>query len=341
MRPVPSAAVSAFCIILFLIAFLPSAVTALATYSGNTVTLNIPVQDDVFAAGGVVDINAPVDSLMAAGGTVTVNAPVKGDVVVAGGHVVVHSTIGGKLVAAGGTVDVDSDIGTNAVIAGGTVAIGRSTVVGKDAAISAGTVTNAGHVNGKLMVRAQNFENSGYAGSVDFRPTRQSYNLSQLLELFSILFSIGWLILGLIIIRCAPARYAVVLGEVRKSPVVKAVVGFVAIIVAIIVCVILALTLIGIPIAATGFLLVVLGLIVSVLFVSSVFGELVLSWLKYQGKDWVAFIIGFVILQILFRIPIIGPIIAVIVICLGFGALLYAVYDNREAILGNTPVREQ
>ena len=338
MKLVPSPVLSAVCIILFLIAFLPSGAMALATYSGNTVTLNTPVRDDVFAAGGVVDINAPVDSLMAAGGTVIVNAPVKGDVVVAGGHVVVHRTIGGKLVAAGGSVDVDSDIGTNVVIAGGTVNIDRNTVVGKDAAISAGTVTNAGHINGKLMVRAQNFNNSGSAGSVDFQPTKQPYHLSQVLELFGILFSIGWLILGLIIIRCAPARYAAVLAEVRKSPVVKTVVGFVALLVAVIACVILALTIIGIPIAVTGFILVVLGLILSVLFVSSAFGELVFSWLKYRGKDWLAFIVGFVILQVLFRIPIAGAIIALIVICLGFGALLYAVYNHRETILGKTPV---
>jgi hypothetical protein len=325
--------------LLLLLTLIPSGVTALATYSGNTVTLNTPVSDDVFAAGGVVDINAPVNSLMAAGGTVNVNAPVKGDVIVAGGHVVVHSTIGGKLVAAGGTVDIDSDVGTNAVIAGGTVTVHQNTVVGKDAAISAGTVTNAGHINGKLMVRAQNFDNTGYAGSVDYQPPKQHYALSQVLAIFSILFSIGWLILGLIIIRCAPARYTAVLAEVRKSPVIKTVVGFVGIIVAIIACVILAVTIIGIPIAATGFILVVLGLVLSVLFVSSVLGELIFSWIKYQGKDWLAFIVGFVILQILFRIPIAGALIAIIAISLGFGALLYAVYDNREAILGKPPTQ--
>jgi hypothetical protein len=339
MKSVALPGLPAVCILLLLLAFLPSGVMALVTYSGNTVTLNTPVNDDVFVAGGVVDINAPIDSLMGAGGTVTVNAPVKGDVVVAGGHVVIHSTIGGKLVAAGGHVDIDSDIGTNAVIAGGTVTVHQNTVVGKDAAIWAGTVTNAGHVNGKMTVRARNFDNTGYAGSVDFQPPKQHYDISQVLEIFGILFSIGWLILGLIIIRCAPARYAAVLAEVRKSPVVKTVVGFVGLIVAIVACVILAVTIIGIPIAATGFILVVLGLILSVLFVSSVLGELIFSWIKYQGKDWLTFIVGFVVLQILFRIPVAGAIIAIIVICLGFGALLYAVYNHREAIIGKTPVQ--
>lgn len=325
------------CIAVMLLVCLPSGVTALASYSGNTVTLNVPVQDDVFAAGGIVDINAPVDSLIAAGGTVTIDAPVKGDVIVAGGNVVVHDRIGGKLVAAGGTIDVDADIGTNAVIAGGTVTIHPKTTIGKDAAISAGDVMNAGHINGNLTVRAQSFDNSGTAGMVDFQPVRQHYDLSLILGLFGLLFSIGWLILGLIIIRCAPARYEAVLAEVRKSPVVKTVVGFVGILVAFIIFVLLAITVVGLPVAVTGFLLVIIGLILSVLFVSSVFGGLIFSWIHYEGKDWLAYIVGFIVLNILFRIPVAGAVILVIAVSLGFGALVYAVYNNREAILGKTP----
>ena len=284
MKSVTWPGLSTICILLLLVVCLPSGVTALATYSGNTVTLNVPVNDDVLAAGGAIDINAPINSLMAAGGTVTVNAPVKGDVIVAGGNVVIHGTIGGKLVAAGGNIDIDSDIGTNAVVAGGTVTVHQNTVIGKDAAISAGTVTNAGNINGKLTVRARNFDNTGSAGSVDFQPVQQRYDLSRLLEIFGVLLSIGWLILGLIIIRSAPARYVVVLGEVRKSPVVKTVVGFIGIIVAIIACAILAVTIIGLPLAATGFILLILGLILSVLFVSSILGELVFSWIRYRRK---------------------------------------------------------
>ncbi|HVP94130.1 MAG TPA: hypothetical protein VMS89_03045 [Methanoregulaceae archaeon] len=94
---------------------------------------------------------------------------------------------------------------------------------------------------------------------------------------------------------------------------------------------------IGLPVAATGFILLVRGLILSVLFVSSVLGELIFSWINYKGKDWLAFIVGFVILQILFRIPFAGWIIAVITISLGHGALLYAVYENRAAIPGKKP----
>ncbi|NMC10213.1 MAG: hypothetical protein GYA39_04445, partial [Methanothrix sp.] len=51
---------------------------ALRTFSGETVSIDTPVEDDVFAAGSIVNINAPVDSVVAAGGTLNINAPVKG-----------------------------------------------------------------------------------------------------------------------------------------------------------------------------------------------------------------------------------------------------------------------
>ncbi len=77
----------------------PSGVIALESFSGDQVSIDTPVADDVFAAGGTITVNAPIDSLIAAGGTITLNAPVKGDVIVAGGRVIANNNIGGKLVA--------------------------------------------------------------------------------------------------------------------------------------------------------------------------------------------------------------------------------------------------
>ena len=322
------------CILVFSLLLLPAGVSALASYSGNQVSIDMPVNDDVFAAGGVITVNAPIDSLVAAGGTITLNAPVKGDVIAAGGRVIANNNIGGKLVAAGGTVDVNGDIGTNAVITGGTVTINPRSTIGRDAEISAGTVTNSGHVMGNLSVRSKSFSDTGFVGGKSTYVQTESHSFSKIFTALGILFSIGWLILGLVLLKVAPARYRVVEDEITKSPVVKLVVGFVGLIIAGIVLVILAITIVGLPIALVSGLLVFTGVIFSVLFVSSAFGRLLFSWLKIEIRDWHAFVTGFVVLSILFRVPVAGFIILIVTISLGFGALLYAVHGNWKLITG-------
>jgi hypothetical protein len=320
----------------FLLLVLPAGVVALESFSGQQVSINSPVADDVFAAGGSITVNAPIDSLVAAGGTITLNAPVKGDVIVAGGRIIANNNIGGKLVAAGGTIDVNGDVGTNAVITGGQVTINPRSTIGRDAEISGGTITNSGHIMGNLSVQSQNFYDSGTVGGKSSYVQSRQPSLSKIFTILGILFSIGWLILGLLLLKIVPSRYRIVEAEVTKSPVIKLVVGFVGLVVAVIALVILAITIIGLPIALVSGLFVIIGVILSVLFVSSAVGRLLFSWLKVEIQDWHAFVAGFVVLSILFRVPVAGIIIFILAICLGFGALLYAVHGHWKFITGTS-----
>lgn len=323
-------------ILVLLLLSIPPGVAALASFSGDQVSIDTPVPDDVFAAGGVITVNAPIDSLIAAGGTITLNAPVKGDVIVAGGRIIANNNIGGKLVAAGGTVDVNGDVGTNALITGGTVTMSPRSTIGRDAEISGGTVASSGHVIGNLSVQSQSFADTGNVGGKSTYVKTEPNGLFKIFTVIGILFSLGWLILGLLILKIAPSRYRVVEHEVTTSPVVKLVVGFVGLVVACVIIVMLGITIVGLPIALVVGLLVLMGVIFSVFFVSSAFGRLLFSWLKIEIKDWHAFIAGFVVLSILFRVPVAGIIILIVTISLGFGALLYAVHGKWKLITGTT-----
>jgi hypothetical protein len=152
---------------LLLILLLPN-VQALKMLSGDQVSIDSPIDDDVFAAGDTVTINAPVAGVVISGGDISINAPVNGDVFVAGGKIVVNSDIEGKIVAAGGDIDLRGDA-KNAVIAGGNINIHATSVISRDAVITGGDVSNAGKILGNLTVRADNFQNTGSAGSVDFK----------------------------------------------------------------------------------------------------------------------------------------------------------------------------
>jgi hypothetical protein len=90
-------------------------VLALETFSGDMISIDIPIDDDIFAAGDIVNINAPVNSATIAGSTLNINAPIKVDVYAAGSQMFLNSNVGGKAVIAGGNVNVRGDVDTNHV----------------------------------------------------------------------------------------------------------------------------------------------------------------------------------------------------------------------------------
>jgi hypothetical protein len=230
---------------------------------------------------------------------------------------------------------VNGKVGTNAVLAGGTVDLGSSSSIARDAMISGGTVTNAGNVAGKLSVKANTFDNKGTAGALEVELQNRG-PLAAVISVFGILFTIGLFILGLVLIRFVPGRYRAVEDELARGWIVKGVAGFVGLIAGFIVILLLAISLVGLPIAIGLALLYLGGLLVSTLFVSSFVGRKAALFLKYTASDYVAFTIGFVILAILFRIPVVGTAILIIALSLGFGALLFTGWKNRACVCGLT-----
>lgn len=323
---------SALILLIPALVLLSSAGLGLETFSGEIVSIDSPVDDDVFAAGNIVNINAPVDSAVVAGGTVNVNAPIKGDLLAAGGQVYVNADIGGKVMAAGGTVNQGGSVGTNLVAAGGQVNILRGSEIARDALIAGGNVVNAGQINGTLTVSANSLQNRGNASQVDFYQTerhereRPSEPLDRI-NLFAGLMIIGYFILGLILVRILPGIFTAVDGEIMASPVVRTIVGFVALIAAFIAILLVAVTVVGLPIAGLSLLLVMLAMMLSGTFVSFSLGRWIGRAVKISQNNLAFFTIGFVILNILFLVPYLGALVSFISISLGFGGIIYAAHQ--------------
>jgi hypothetical protein len=319
--------------IFMIILLLPSGVTALVTYNGGEVTIDQPIQDDVFAAGGSVNVDAPISSLIAAGGMININAPVSGDVIVAGGTVNVNDDIAGKLVVAGGTVIVSRKVGTNAVITGGTIDIRTDAVIERDALLSGGTVTHAGEVKGNLTVRAQTFQNTGVAGHLDVQLSEPQSEFSRIFSIFGVLFTIGMFFLGLLLLRLMPQGFLVVEGEVRKSAILKTIAGFGAIILFFILLILMSITLILLPIALIFWMFYFIALILSTLFVALALGRFIAGRIKWEAKEnWHLFLAGFIVLNLLFLIPVVGGLILFISVSLGFAAFFHAIYLNWNTL---------
>jgi len=320
---------SAIIMLMIFLGLLSSGGHGLETLSGEIVSIDSPVDDDVFAAGNIVNINAPVDSAVVAGGTVNVNAPIKGDLFAAGGQVYVNADVGGKVVTAGGTVNQGGNVGTNLVAAGGQINILPKSEIGRDALIAGGDVVNAGQINGTLTVSASSLQNSGNASKVDFYQveTRQEERREEPLEridIFTILMIIGYFILGLILVHYLPKVFMAVDKEITSSPVIKTIVGFVTLIAVFIAILLVAVTVVGLPIAGLSLLLVAASMMLSGTFVSFSLGQWIGKNLKVSQSNLVFFTMGFVILNVLFLIPYLGGLVSFIALSLGFGGIIYA-----------------
>ena len=328
-----------FLIIAFLVLLVvPAGVSALITYSGSSVNIIDPVTDDVFVTGGMIEVNAPVRSITAAGGTITINAPVSEDVIAAGGTIIINGDVGGKVVAVGGSIDLAGNVTTNVVLQGGTVTVRNSAIIGKDAMISAGSVRNAGTVLGTLSVQSQSVENTGHAGTFIVKKAQGGgVPVVWLFSVVAVLLSLGWFILGMLLIRIMPARFFQVEQEVRTNTILKFIVGFAAIIIAFLACILFAITVVLLPLALVLTGMVFIGLLLAGLFVASALGRVIGGFLKWNGKEWQLYTAGFLVLMILLLIPIINILTFVISVSLGFGAILYAIRKNWGAITGSAP----
>ena len=189
-------------------------------------------------------------------------------------------------------------------------------------------MVNAGKVNGTLTVSANQFNNTGSAGKVDFYKMENRrddrYENTENFNVFGLLAILGYFILGLILVRFLPGIFMAVDGEVRSSTLLKTILGFVMIIASFMAVLLVAVTIVGLPIALISFLLILATLMLSGTFISFSLGKWIGELTKIKQGNSILFVIGFVILNVLFFLPFVGGLISLISMSLGFAAILYA-----------------
>ncbi len=320
-------------LVLIALCLLPAVSDAFVFLSDDQVVITAPIDDDVIASGGTILVNAPVQSLTATGGSIIVNAPVAGDVIAAGGTITIGADVDGKVLAAGGSIGINRTV-ENALLTGGTVVLGSSATVLRDAVISAGSVTNAGTVMRNLSVSANTFENPGTAGAITYEQRQAGSNIPGGFGLLSLLVTVGFLFLGVILIQIFPEEFAHVVREVVTNPVIKTIVGFFGVIISALILFVIAITVIGLPIAAVLGMFFLIAVLLSSLFVAFALGDAVVSRLRWKTGVTVTFVLGFVLLQILYLIPVFGWLVQVGAVSLGYGAFLYALRDAWRVYSG-------
>jgi cytoskeletal protein CcmA (bactofilin family) len=276
--------------------------------SANVTIPQAQTVEDVRACGGNVTVFGHVDgNIDAYGGRVNVasSGSVDGDVTSYGGHVEVAGLVDGDVTSYGGGVTLDS----TTHITGDVLAYGGSITRSPGAAVE-GSI-NLNHPT-----------NTSFTNNPFFNP----FNFT-----FPVVSIVIWVLLAAVLAHWFPQRTFRV-GEVMFSRLPRSLaVGALSWVLGLILAGILALTIVGIPLALA---------IVVVLAVGGVMGNVAIGWLIGRGvlrrftqreaSPMLEAAVGVAILVVLESVPFVGFLLSIFIALLGVGAALLSRFGSNR-----------
>jgi len=302
-------------------------------------------------AGGTVIVEAgeTTGDLEAFGGTVVVRGTVDGDLRAVGGSVQIEGTVTGDVDATTGNVYVEGTIEGDLRGAGGHVQIAESGTVGGTLEVGAGSVVIAGTVGGNARIGADSITLAPTAvldGSLEYDGTLDRATDAQVAGsvtenpglsvgggpipdvagfVFSVYFLLVNLLVGALLLLAFPRFSAGLVDRTVERPGATGVLGVGTLLGAPVALVLIALTILGIPLALLG----IVGYVVAI-WLGSIYGRYVLgAWLLSLGdyeNRWLALLLGVLGVFAVARIPVLGGFVELAVLVWGLGALVLGVY---------------
>ena len=336
---------------------------------GGTVDFNGQAQKDVIVAGGTVTIGGPVKGdVIVAGGTVKITGKVDGNVRVVGGTIEINNKVEKNVSAFGGTIFIspDAEIGWDVLSYGGSIEIRGK--VGGNIKGGAGSVILANEIGGNVDLKlspedgqlilypqanikgnltysapkeAEIKEGAQIAGETVYQaaiplvaPAKKILNASYFVG--KIIGLLALLLIGLIIVLLARKTSNEIGKRMLDSPLVSFGWGLIYLIMTPIVLVLIAITVIGIPLALIGLVCYLITLYLTKIFIGIALGKKVMQWLN-KGKEislvW-TMIVGVILFTILVSLPLIGWIIGLVGICWALGAMVAIKKQTLKQIEG-------
>jgi len=323
---------------------------------GGSVRHALPIEGDLIGFGGSVEIVAPVKgNAILSGGDVRIAEPVGGDLYSAGGNVQVESSIGRNARVAGGNVDITAkgSVGGNLSVVGGTVVV-RGPVtgniqaasgdvlvdseVGGDVSVAAGTLhlgPNA-RVAGRVKLRGNGETIIDPAASIAGGVTREPGGRAETKTRThrgsadgSWWWTLGMMVLAGVIAAGFPAGSRRLGDKLRRDPAITMLFGFAVLVCTPVAAVILAITIIGIPVALAVLLLYAVMLIVGYAALAVALGDSALA--RFRAPDagrrgWRsgAAVAAMLAMALLAQIPVVGNLLVFAALLAGVGALVLA-----------------
>lgn len=304
------------------------------------------VPGHLYVTGGTIEIDGDVEGdLVATGGQIRVSGTIGGDALLAGGDITVDGAVAGSTRVAGGQVIVTGETAEDLAVAAGRLRVGQAAGVGADVLFATGQTRLDGPVEGDVLgVTGDYIETGTVAGTTDVtvrEPEEPPTVADRLLD--RVQRYAGLLLVGALLLWLAPRLARGAAGHARRWPlvdlgvgaltVVAAVLGGVALLIvgALLTALFAALGLGGLAglsittvllmTALLAFAVVVVWAFVAPVVVGLLLGGYAIDvdrgWLPAFG----AMALGTLALVIVFTIPYVGGLAALLVALLGFGAL--------------------
>ena len=128
-------------------------------------TIVIPLNDDTYAAGGIVNVQEDIEGdLFVVGGEVTVQGDIEQDLTVAGGELNISGAVGDDLRIAGGQVTVSSTVVDDLILFGGDLTIAEGAIIQGDVRMYGGDLVIDGTIEGSLHTYGGSVKVSGTVG---------------------------------------------------------------------------------------------------------------------------------------------------------------------------------
>lgn len=300
------------------------AVTGSVTLVANSISVTGSVGNDAWLAGSSVSLNSRIaDNAYVAGSNVELGpeSSVAGDLLAAGSMVTVLGDVTGDIRAAGGTMRIEGTVGGDARLQAGRVELGPNAVVRGDLIYKSpnrAEIAPGARVLGRTVYTQseRQREGPGFGGVL--------------------LFWLWWLaagiVLGAVLLALFPAATGAAVATVRDSFWLSFGVGLVALVATPLLCLLVAITLVGIPLAVAVFLVYLVLLHIAGVFTALALGEWVLQRFRRPSvHPLLVLALGLLILGILMLIPFVGAIVVLVAVATGLGAFLMSWWRRREA----------
>jgi cytoskeletal protein CcmA (bactofilin family) len=299
------------------------------TAAVRTLKISGTVGNTLRLTSGKATISGTVTSdVVAATGSLTLTrgAQIGGDVLLNGGDAVFRGSVGGDVRGSADSLTVDSNVAGSVLISARTISVTRNAVIGGDfryASDKAATVSSSAQVAGEVD-RTSSFRATG-------GPELLSALSGQLVRLL-----IG-LITGLILLLLIPSPMVATADVIRTRFFGSAAAGIIGWATWPVLAAILAVLVVGIPIALIGTLLLVCFAWLSQIFVGLALGRFVLpkSWKQAtRGYNILALAIGMILIGAIRSAPVpyLSVAVAALMALIGVGGVLIAVHSGTSAL---------
>lgn len=290
---------------------------------GGTIVVRGQVDGDLSAFGGDIRIEGEVTGdVEAFGGNVWIAGQVGGNVDASAGNVYVQpgTEIGGSLSVAAGNVVVAGTVHGDAELAGGAVTLAQTAAVDGDVEYAVGEegqFTDEGASVGGTISRVREVD-AGPAG-----PQIPGWA-------FDVYGFLANLALGAVLLVAFPRLSTTVADRITSAPLRSGGIGVLTAIAVPIGLLVLAITIIGLPLAVAGGLLFGLLLWVALVYGRFAAGTWLLSRLDVDNR-WLALVVGLLLLGLLGRLPWVGGLVDLVVGLLGLGGVAAVGYGRFMA----------